>query len=245
MVKLLITKNLFRIHVLFYIVGFICFITGHFKEFIIFTSIILIHEFGHIIIATIFKWNFDKIIILPFGGITIFKEQIDKPLYQEFLIAIAGPLSQILFFFLFKQNQIFYNFNLAILFFNLLPIYPLDGSKIVNVLLNRFISFKRSHMVSLVFSYLFIIFLIFTTNRTNLFFLIIILFILLEVFKETTKHKYYFNKFLLERYLYNPNFKRQKKITKLTQMKKQTKHIFRIDKKYYTERQIIRNLFDK
>ena len=139
----------------------------------------------------------------------------------------------------------FYNFNLAILFFNLLPIYPLDGSKIVNVLLNRFISFKRSHVISLVFSYLFIVFLIFKTTLTNLFFLIIILFILLEVFKETTKHKYYFNKFLLERYLYNSNFKRQKKVTKLTQMKKQTKHIFQIDKKYYTERQIIRNLFDK
>ena len=149
---------------------------------------------------------------------------------------------------MFKENQIFYNFNLAILFFNLLPIYPLDGSKIINVLLNRFISFKRSHVISLTISYLVITFTLFvflTTMPTNLLFIAIILFILLEVFKETSKHKYYFNKFLLERYLYMTEFKRQKYITKLSQMKKQTKHIFKINKKYYTEREIIRNLFDK
>ena len=36
-----------------------------------------------------------------------------------------------------------------------------------------------------------------------------------------------------------------KNISKITQMKKQTKHIFKVGKMYYTEREIIRKIFDK
>lgn len=231
---------------MFYAVGFVCFITGFFKNFIIFTSIILIHELGHFLTALFFKWNIDKVIILPFGGITIFKEHLDKPLLQELLIALAGPLFQIIFLIVFKNNVIFINYNIAILLFNLLPIYPLDGSRILNVILNKFISFKYSHIVSLVISYIFIILILFMAiSFSNALFIFIMMFIILEVFKETIKHKYYFNKFLLERYLYNFNFKKIKNISKITQMKKQTKHIFKVGKMYYTEREIIRKIFDK
>ena len=99
---LLITKNIFRFHPLFYLLAFLSFITGYFKHFVIFTSIILIHELGHVAMGMLMKWKIEEVIILPFGGITIFKERIDKPLIQEFLIAIAGPLLQLLFFSCFK-----------------------------------------------------------------------------------------------------------------------------------------------
>lgn len=246
MEKWLTTKNIFKIHPLFYVIAFICFITGFLKNFIIFTSIIIIHELGHTIAAIILKWKIDKMIILPFGGITIFKEHIDKPLIEEFLIAIAGPIAQLIYFWIFKENIQFTNYNIAILLFNLLPIYPLDGSRIINIIFNKFISFKFSHILSIILSYIsVIVILIFCIKDFNILFLFIILFIVLEIFKETTKHKYYFNKFLLERYLYNYNFKKIKNINKLTQMKKQTKHLFKIDNVYCTEREIIRKTFDK
>ena len=111
MVNMQVTKNIFKIHILFYITGLICFITGFFKNFIIFTSIILIHELGHITSALIFKWNIEKVIILPFGGITIFNERIDKSLLEEFIIAIMGPIFQIIFMIIFKENTLFYNYN--------------------------------------------------------------------------------------------------------------------------------------
>lgn len=239
-------KNIFKIHFLFYVVAFVCFITGFFKKFIIFTSIILVHEFGHFISAVLFHWKIDKVVILPFGGITIFKEHIDKPLLQELLIAVSGPLFQILFLILFKNNIDFFNYNIAILLFNLLPIYPLDGSRILNVIFNKFISFKHSHILSIIISIFFVMVIIFFIfNFPNVLFVFIILFIILEVFKEIVKHKYYFNKFLLERYLYSFQFKNTKNIKKISQMKKQTKHIFKIGNKYYTEREIIRKTFDK
>ena len=67
----------------------------------------------------------------------------------------------------------------------------------------------------------------------------------MEIIKEISKHKYYFNRFLLERYLYNYDYRKRKTITKLTKMKKQTKHLFKIGKNYYIEKEIIKKLFDK
>lgn len=244
MVKSLTIKNIFKIHPLFYLVAFVCFITANFKNFIIFSAIIIVHELGHILGAIIFKWKIDKIILLPFGGITIFQEDIDKSLKEEFIIAILGPLLQLTFYFLYRNNQIFNYYNLIILLFNLLPIYPLDGSKIVNILFNKFISFKKSHIVTIIISLLTLVIIILSI-RYNILLYLILLFIVLEVFKEITKHNYYFNRFLLEKYLYNYNYKNKKIINNIKKMKKQTNHIFKINNKYYTEREIMRNLFDK
>ncbi len=218
--------------------------TGNFKNFIIFSAIIIVHETGHIVGAWIFKWKIDKVILLPFGGITIFKENIDKSLKQELIIALLGPLFQILFYLIFKDNATFNHYNMAILLFNLLPIYPLDGSKILNIFFNELVSFKKSHILTIVVSEITLFFLLFKT-RINLLLLLILFFLIVEIVKEIVKHKYYFNRFLLERYLYNYNYKKRKTITKLTQMKKQTKHLFKIGNIYHSEKEVIKKLFDK
>ena len=36
-------------------------ITGMFKEFFMVFLIVIVHEFGHFIMAKYFRWNFDKI----------------------------------------------------------------------------------------------------------------------------------------------------------------------------------------
>ena len=244
MVKYLTTKNIFKIHPLFYLTAFICVITANFKNFIIFSSIIIVHELGHIIGAIIFKWKIDRVILLPFGGITIFQENIDKSLKEEFIIAILGPLLQIVFYFLYSGNPIFNQYNLIILLFNLLPIYPLDGSKIINILFSEFISFKRSHILTIITSFI-TLSVVILSIKYNLLLYLILLFIVLEIIKEINKHNYYFNRFLLERYLYNNEYSKSKIIDNIKKMKKQTKHIFKINNKYFTEREIIRNLFDK
>ena len=78
-------KNIFkfRIHPLFYITIFIYVFTGHFRDFFLFFSIILFHEFGHVIGGILFKWRIKEILILPFGALTIFNEGLNKPLFQE------------------------------------------------------------------------------------------------------------------------------------------------------------------
>ena len=155
-------KTIFKIHPLYYLVAFLSIITGLFKDFIYITLLIFIHEIGHTIGALYYKWNIKKIIILPFGGITIFNEYINKSLKEEFVILVLGPLFQILFYFILCffniESTLITNYHYSLLLFNLLPIIPLDGSKLLNIILNKITNFKLSHMLTIYVSILTVIF---------------------------------------------------------------------------------------
>ena len=230
-----------KIHPLFYIVSFITIITGYFRDFSYIMIIILVHELGHILMALYFKWNIDKIVILPFGGITIFNEKLNRPLIQELLIALSGPFIQLLFF-SFNSNSLILKYHYFLLVFNLLPIVPLDGSKIFNILLNYIFPFKLSHILTLILSFLLVIFLMFI--KFNLILVLIFIFLIIKIIEEYLNHKNIFNKFLMERYLYKFNFKKRKIIKKEETMFRDYKHLFYIKNKYQTESEILQKRFD-
>jgi len=157
--------NKIYIHPFFLLTLFIFVSIGYFRFIMYFMILILIHELGHIAISLIFKWNIDKIIILPFGGLTKYNEIINKPLIEEFLISISGIIFQIIFYLLIK-NYISYNdyvilknYNYAILFFNLLPIYPLDGGRLFNMLFSLVFPYKKSLYLSIYLSMIIFVFL--------------------------------------------------------------------------------------
>ena len=204
-----------KIHPLFYIVAFITIITGFFKEFSYIMIIILIHELGHILTSRYFKWQIDRIMILPFGGITIFNEKINKPIKEELLIALSGPLIQLIVF-SFNSNPLILKYHYFLLLFNLLPIIPLDGSKIINLLFNYLIPFKLSHFLTIIISFVLLIFLLFL--KFNLISFMIFIFLVFKITSEYKNHKNIFNKFLMERYLYNFNFKKRKKVKNMGSM---------------------------
>ena len=159
-------------------------ITGHFKGFILFSLIIIVHELGHILMGVLFKWKIDKVIILPFGALTVFNEDLNRKTNEEAWIVIMGPIFQIVFtFFLYElinESDILY-YSGSILCFNLLPIFPLDGSKILNLILNKMVSFKRSHVLIIVISLIVIGILVLESN-INLLLCLIIIFLLLRIF---------------------------------------------------------------
>lgn len=220
-------------------------LTGNFKGFFLFSSIIIIHETGHIIAATYYKWKIEKIILLPFGALTIFHEKINRPLKEEFVILLLGPLTQIIFTLIFINNKEIVEYSNLILMFNLLPIYPLDGAKLLNIILNKLTSFKKSHLITIYISLITIIFLILKV-KFNLIFVLIITFILFKVIEEYKNHNNFFNKFLLERYTNNFNFKKKKLIKgiKLNKMKRDYKHIFYYNNHYHSEKEILKKRFD-
>ncbi len=197
--------------------------------------------------ALFFKWNIDKIIILPFGGLTKFNEIINRPLIEEFLIAISGVIFQFIFYMIIKQYidyEYFDMINYFIIIFNLIPIYPLDGSKILNVLLNKITSFKNSLLISVIISYILIIIFSILFFKINKLFILVLSFLFLEVNKLYKERKEIFNKFLLERYLNEFKFKHKKIINNVSEMKKDYRHLFYIDEKYMTENYFLKKMFD-
>ena len=98
-----ITKNIlnkFYIHPLSYILLLLLILTGSFKETLIVFFIIIVHEAGHLLSSKIFKWKLDKIVIYPFGGCVKFNEDINRPILEEIIIIVSGPLFQMILFFL-------------------------------------------------------------------------------------------------------------------------------------------------
>jgi Peptidase family M50. len=222
-------------------------LTGFFKEFTVFMILIIIHELGHIAASILYNWEIEQIIILPFGGITIFNEKINRPLKEELIIALSGPIFQILcymFLSLFSNNDLVSRLHYVILIFNLLPIIPLDGSKICNIFFNYFFSYKRSHILTIYLSIIFMIIFSFKINN-NLIMILILLFLILQFLKEVKNHHFYFKKFLLERYLYEFTFKKNKNIigNNFKKMKRDYTHTFFIKKEIYNEKEFLKFLF--
>lgn len=234
-------------HPLFLFTLLLFILIGKFKFIIYFMMLISVHEFGHILISLFFKWKIDKIIILPFGGLTKYNININTPLIQEFLVAISGIIFQLVFYKI-VNNYINYKsfiiINYFIILFNLIPIYPLDGSKILNILFNKITSFKNSILFTVIISYISIIVLsLFLININKLFFIIFI-FLFAEVNRFYREKDLLFNKFLLERYLNSFQFKKEKIIKNINNMKKDYRHLFYIDNKYITEVTFLKKWFD-
>ena len=203
--------------------------------------IILVHELGHIIVSLLFKWKIEKIIILPLGCLIKYQELINKPLKEEFIISIMGIIFQILF--TYKISPLYNN---IIIIFNLIPIYPLDGSKILNILLNKISNFKFSYYITIYISFIIlIILLIILILKKDIIFILILVPLLINIYK-TNQNKYnYINKFYLERYLYKIKFKKIIIIKNINNMKRDYTHIININHKYIKEVDFLRNMFDK
>ena len=122
-------------------------------SFIIFA---IIHEMGHLLIGILIGKKIEKIRVMPLGVSITFKilvEDYNKKIIKgninnikNLLVAIAGPfvnfaIAIILYnlsslnILSFKYTEIIIYINLLIGFFNLIPIYPLDGGRIVKEIL--------------------------------------------------------------------------------------------------------------
>ena len=194
------------------------------------------------------KWNIDKIYFYPYGGCTKFNTIINVSLCDELLILIAGPLTQIIFYFIVRNFFSYSNlillsrYNYLILAFNLLPIYPLDGGRLINIFLRTIIPYKKSLKISFYLSFIIILFLL--IYKKTVVFLIIIFFILYKSYEEKRKIKEYFNKFLLERCLYSFNFKKTKTVNCVNNFYFHKRHIIKENNGYITEKNYLKRYFN-
>src|SRR4051812_36037330 len=114
---------------------------------------ILLHEFGHILMARRFGVRTPDVILLPIGGVARLERIPDEP-KQELLIALAGPAVTLLIILaLYLVPRIFglsvfprldpdapfasqlLAVNISLLLFNLIPAFPMDGGRVLRALL--------------------------------------------------------------------------------------------------------------
>lgn len=247
--------NKLEFHYSYIIIAFGFIITGYFKILLIVTSIILIHELGHLTMMFVFKDEVESITIYPFGGIIKTNTLINESLIKSFLVSVFGFVFQFFYFFviiiLYKNGvivsntyEIFKIYNINILLFNILPIIPLDGSKILNIFFNKFISYKRSCYLSVYVSLISLIVILVNLEKFNYSYIILITLLLNNIYLYYKNISYYFYKFLLERYLYKLRYNKILLINNEDKMRKGYSHIIKKKKKLMKEETFLCNLFD-
>jgi stage IV sporulation protein FB len=177
----------------------------------------LIHEMGHVIMAIIFKLKVNKIKLLAIGFTAEIDGLDDISSFKDFMITIAGPLTYFITLYLLnialKHDLISLNaYNQALivnkydLFFNLLPIIPLDGGRILKLIMDNFFVSKKASLVASVISALFtILFIIYTYNTSPQYLVYVFLIISNVLFALQINKKW--KRFLMNRLIHNNNYK--------------------------------------
>lgn len=123
----------------------IFYLTNQLELYILLIVFALIHEFAHIITGILYGLKPKTLKITPFGISIYFekykrngKKVLEK---QKMVIILAGPIINILLaifilllpsnLFLYISQEVLAYVNLLLVFFNLIPIYPLDGGRLL------------------------------------------------------------------------------------------------------------------
>lgn len=112
----------------------------------IFISVLLFHEGGHLLAMKLFGYRDTSVLFIPFLGALATARKDDATLTQKFWISLAGPLPGLILgiglAILAPLNSSYPSWvreaSWTLIFlnlFNLLPVYPLDGGQIADLLL--------------------------------------------------------------------------------------------------------------
>lgn len=194
-----------RIHPLTFLFFVLLLLTGYASFLFPFTIAIILHELGHAYMAKKLGYTLNKIWILPFGACLSFKEFFFEP-KDEIKIAFAGPVVNIILIFLtitlwwikpiiYVYTYSFVLANFSILLFNLLPVYPLDGGRIMTGFLRLNFKSNKVFKISIITNYFFsaifvFLFIISLFKTINFSFITTAIFLFASTFEGRFQGKY-------------------------------------------------------
>ncbi len=102
----------------------------------IFGSVAL-HELGHSVVARMKGGYIHEIVLYPFGGAAKISNIPKRPI-DEIMVALAGPAVSLMLALLFRNFELlrFLGYlNGMLFFFNVLPVFPMDGGRVLRAAL--------------------------------------------------------------------------------------------------------------
>lgn len=129
-----------RVNPLFCAFAIILILSGHILDFVFMLVAIALHELSHIAMARLRGYMLTNAEIMPYGAVMSVDDNLDK--LSSILIGLAGPVcSGVLALItlgtwwiapsVYAYSLPFFYANISLALFNFLPVYPLDGSRVV------------------------------------------------------------------------------------------------------------------
>ena len=199
----------FKIDLKIFLIAILFFMTSQIKVYTIMMICAIIHELGHLLVGILLGMKPEKLEIIPVGIRVTFKinikdinskiKQTNKLEIKKIFVAIAGPVVNLIKIYIAaisKTNIIskinFIYANLLLVIINLVPIYPLDGGRILKGIISIFKGKKKAEqtinkisiIIGIIISALGIWILINNKNIAILFFLLYIWIIIIQENKK-------------------------------------------------------------
>lgn len=194
--KIEINLKIFFIIILFFVFNYL-------DTYIIFLIFVIFHELAHLIWGLVIGGRPKCIYLNPLGiSLEFYSYGKDKS-YNKLILFLIGPLINLLFAIIFwkfnlfmKYNQKIIYTNLALAFFNLLPIIPLDGGKILLEIIKLFSNSDFASKFIMIFSKFFLIittlgYSILILKMKNIFVLIVLVYLWILYLREEKKYELY------------------------------------------------------
>lgn len=141
----------------------------------------ILHEFGHLLAGLLLGMKPEKMEFMPYGVSISFSlttrdynKKVKRGNYLELkkiLVALAGPITNVIMIVIVLQlniniflTMIIIYSNLLLILFNLLPIYPLDGGRIVKGILHIFLGKRKAEKYTNRISYIILIMTTFVSS---------------------------------------------------------------------------------
>lgn len=169
----------------------------------------LIHELGHLLCGVILDFEVENFEIMPLGFSVEFKPNVkdyNKKIMKSNILTVkklcinlAGPMANfiiIIVSYLFKLQDIIIFSNLIILIINMIPIYPLDGGRVLKNVLKLLLGNQKALKCTNTISNVAVIMLTIISSigiyyYKNIAILFAIIFVWLLILKENKKFNTY------------------------------------------------------